>query len=66
MAHGLDVCEASVTIPFNRTEPRSGSIISSELDTIVAMITHVALTSLCEDRLAAIAAMPMALLLIWN
>jgi hypothetical protein len=64
--HGLDRCEVSVTIPFNPTEPWSGSIISSEPDTGVEMMVHIALTSLCEDRLAATAALPIALLLIWN
>jgi hypothetical protein len=30
------------------------------------MMTHIALTSLCEDRLAATASLPIALLPIWN
>jgi hypothetical protein len=28
-AHGLDMCEVSVTIPFDPTEPWSGSVINS-------------------------------------
>jgi hypothetical protein len=62
MAHALDRCEVSVMIPFDSTEPWSGSIIGSEPDTDVEMMAHIALTSLCEDRLTAIAALPIALL----
>jgi hypothetical protein len=65
-AHGMDQCEVSVTIPFDSMEPWSGSVISSEPDTSVELMAHIALTSLCEDRLTAIAALPIALLLIWN
>jgi hypothetical protein len=61
-AHGMDQCEVSVTIPFDPTEPWSGSIIGSELNTGVELMAHIALTSLCEDHLAAIAALPIALL----
>jgi hypothetical protein len=53
-------------IPFNPTEPWSGSIIGSELDIGIEMIVHVALTSLCEDCLAATVALPFSLLQIWN
>jgi hypothetical protein len=53
-------------ISFNPTEPWLWSIISSEPDTGVEMIAHIALTSLCEDRLTATAALPIALLPIWN
>jgi hypothetical protein len=60
MAHSLDRCEVSVTVPFNLTEPWSGSIIGSEPDTGVEMMAHIALTSLCEDRHAATAALPIA------
>ncbi len=49
-------------IPFDPMEPWSGSIIGSELDTGVEMMAHIALTSLCEDRLTATAALPIALL----
>jgi hypothetical protein len=61
-AHGMDQCEVSVMIPFNPTEPWSGSIISSEPDTGVELMVHVALTSLCEDHLTTAAALPIALL----
>jgi hypothetical protein len=69
MPHGLDRCEVSevsMTIPFDPKEPWSGSVISREPDTDVEMMTHIALTSLCEDRLAATASLPIALLPIWN
>jgi hypothetical protein len=66
MAHGLDRCEVSVTIPFDTTEPWSGSVIGSEPDTGVEMMAHIALTALCGDRLAATAALPIALLPIQN
>jgi hypothetical protein len=55
-----------VTILFNPTNPWSGSIIGSEPDTGVEMMAHIALTSLCEDRLADTAALPIVLLLIRN
>jgi hypothetical protein len=48
-------------IPFDPTEPWSGSIIGSEPDTGVEMMAHIALTSLCEDRLAATTTLPIAL-----
>jgi hypothetical protein len=66
MAHGLDTCEVSVTIPFDPTEPWSGSVISSEPDTGIERMAHIALTSLCEDCIAAIAALLIALLPIQN
>jgi hypothetical protein len=64
--HGLDRCEVRVMIPFNPTEPWSGFIISSEPDTGIEMMAHITLTSLCEDRLTATAALPIALLPIQN
>jgi hypothetical protein len=53
-------------IPFDPTEPWSGSIISSEPDIGVELMVHIALTSLCEDRLAATAAPSITLLPIQN
>jgi hypothetical protein len=64
MAHGMDQCEVSVTIPFDPTEPWAGSASSSEPDTGIELMAHVALTSLCEDHLIATTALPIALLLI--
>jgi hypothetical protein len=51
-----------MTIPFDPTEPWSGSVIGSEPDTSVELMAHIALTSLCEDHLAATAALPITLL----
>jgi hypothetical protein len=64
--HDLDRCEVNAMIPFNPTEPWSGSIISSEPDTGVEMMEHIALTSLCDDCLTATTALHIALLLIRN
>jgi hypothetical protein len=61
-AHCMDQCEVRMTILFDPTEMWSGSVISSEPDTGVELMAHVALTSLCEDHLAATAALPIALL----
>jgi hypothetical protein len=66
MAHDMDQCEVSVMISFDPTEPWSGSIIDSEPDTSVELMAPMALTSLCEDCLAATAALPIALLPIWD
>jgi hypothetical protein len=64
--HNLDRCKISVTIPFNPVKPWSRSVISSKPDTGIEMMAHIALTSLCEDRLAATAALPIVLLPIQN
>jgi hypothetical protein len=53
-----------MTISFDPMEPWLGPVIGSEPDTGVEMMAHIALTSLCEDLLAATAALPIALLLI--
>jgi hypothetical protein len=66
MTHSLDRCEVSMTIPFDPTEPWSGSIISSEPDTGVEMMAHIALTYLCKDRLATTTTLPITLLPIQN
>jgi hypothetical protein len=34
--HGMDQCEVSVMIPFDPTEPWSGSVIGSEPDTVLS------------------------------
>jgi hypothetical protein len=60
--HGMDQCEVSVMIPFDPTEPLSGSIIGSEPDTSVEQMAHIALTSLCKNHLTATAALPIVLL----
>jgi hypothetical protein len=65
-AHGRDQCEVNAMIPFDPMEPWSGSVIDSEPDTDIELMAHMALTSLCEDRLAATATLPIALLPIQN
>jgi hypothetical protein len=64
--HNLDRCKVSMMIPFDPVEQWSGSVIGSEPDTGVEVMPHIAITSLCEDRLAATAALPITLLPIWN
>jgi hypothetical protein len=66
MAHGLDRGELSVMIPLNPVELSMGTIIGVELDETVEQTTQVALTSLCESRLADTATMPITLFLIHN
>jgi hypothetical protein len=53
-------------IPFDAAEPWSGAGIGSKPNTDVNMMAHIALTSLCENCLAAITALPIVLLLIQN
>jgi hypothetical protein len=53
-------------IPFDPVKPWSGSIIGSKPDTDIEIMANIALTSLCEDHLAATAALPIALLPIWD
>jgi hypothetical protein len=60
--HDLDRCVVSVTIPFDPAKPWLGSVIGSEPDTDVEMMSHIALTSRCKDRLTVTAALPIALL----
>jgi hypothetical protein len=66
MVDGLDICETSVTIPLNPVEPWTGTIFGSDPNTTFEQTAHVALTSLCEGRIAATAMMAIALFLIWN
>jgi hypothetical protein len=65
-AHGLHSYKVSMMIPFDPTEPWSGSIIDSKPDTGIERMAHITHTSLCEDHLAATAGLPIALLLIQN
>jgi hypothetical protein len=66
MAHGQDKCEVKVVIPLNLMELWMTIVIGVELDETVEQTAQVALTSLCESRLADIAVMPIALFLICN
>jgi hypothetical protein len=49
MVDGLDMCEASMIIPLNHTEPWTRTIFGNALDTTIEQMTHVALTSLFES-----------------
>jgi hypothetical protein len=60
-AHGLNICEVRVEIPFGPTAPWTRPIIGSEIDDTIEKMAHVALTSLCERILATTAAMSIAL-----
>jgi hypothetical protein len=62
MAHSMDVCEASVMIPIDPSEPWSGSVIASEPNTAIEMVVHATLTYLSESHLTATTALPTALL----
>jgi hypothetical protein len=66
MAHGVEVCKASMTIPIDPSELWSGSVISSEPNITIEMMAHTTLTYLSENRLTATAALPTAHLPIWN
>jgi hypothetical protein len=65
MAHGMEVCEASMTIPIDPSEPSLGSVITNEPNTAIQMMVHAALTYLSESCLTATVALHVALLLIW-
>jgi hypothetical protein len=52
MAHGQDKCEVNLVIPLNLMEPWMTIVIGVELDETVEQTAQVALTSLCESRLA--------------
>jgi hypothetical protein len=49
--------ESSVMIPLNLVDPWSRTIVDSEPETTIEETAHVGLTSLCESRLTATAAM---------
>jgi hypothetical protein len=57
-AHGLDVWEVSLTVPFEPMDLWMGTVIGSEVDNTIEQTTLVGLTSLRESRLAATAEMP--------
>jgi hypothetical protein len=60
MAHSMEQCEVSVTIPLNLIEPWMASVIGVELDDTIEQTSKVTLTSLCRSRLADTIAMPIA------
>jgi hypothetical protein len=61
MAHSMEQCEVSVTIPISLEEPWMATIISVELDNTADQMAQVALISLCGSRLADTATMPIVL-----
>jgi hypothetical protein len=61
MAHDQDKGEVNVVIPLNPMEPWMATVIRVELDETVEQTAQVALTSLCETRLADTVVMPIAL-----
>jgi hypothetical protein len=66
IANGQDKCEVNVVIPLNPTELWMATVIRVELDETVEQTAQVALTSLCETRLADTVVMPIALFSIRN
>jgi hypothetical protein len=66
LSHGQDKCEVNVVIPLNPMELWIATIIGVKLDETVEQMPQVALTSLCESRLADTAALPIALFSIRN
>jgi hypothetical protein len=56
MAHRMEQCEVSVTIPIRPEEPWLVTIMGVELDDTVDKTAHFALTSLCGSHLANTAA----------
>jgi hypothetical protein len=50
-AHGLDVWEVTLTVPFNPMDPWMGTIVGSELNSTIEQMALVVLPSLCENCL---------------
>jgi hypothetical protein len=65
-AHGLNVCEVRVEIPFDPMVLSKGASVGREVDNTVEKMAHVALTPLCECSLTATGDTPIALFLIRN
>jgi hypothetical protein len=65
-AHGLNVCEVRVEIPFDPMAMWKGAIIGSEVDDAVKKMANVALSSLCQRSLTATSDTPIALFPICN
>jgi hypothetical protein len=64
MAHSMEHCEVSVTIPLNPVEPWMAIAIGVELDDTVEQTAQVALTNMCGSRLVDTTAMPITLFLV--
>jgi hypothetical protein len=63
MAHGMDQCKVSMTIPLNPMELWMATIIGEELDDTIKQTAQVALTFLCGSHLADTTVMPITLFL---
>jgi hypothetical protein len=61
VAHSMEQCEVSMTIPISSEEPWMATVIGVELDDTIDQMAQVALTSLCGSRLADTAALPITL-----
>jgi hypothetical protein len=61
MAHSMDQCEVSVTIPLNPVEPWMATIIGVEQDDTIEQTALVALSSLCGSRLVNTTVIPIVL-----
>jgi hypothetical protein len=66
MTNDLDICKTSITIPLDQEDPWARTIVGIETNTTIKQTAHIALTLLCESRLAATAAMSIALFPIQN
>jgi hypothetical protein len=61
VAHSMEQCEVSMTIPIRPKESWSVTVMGVKLDDTVDKTAHFTLTSLCRNRLAATAVMLLAL-----
>jgi hypothetical protein len=61
MAHSMEQCEVSVTIPLNPTEPWMAIVIGVEIDDTIDQMTHFTRASLCGSHIADTATMPITL-----
>jgi hypothetical protein len=60
-AHGLMCCVVRVEIPVNPMAPWTGAVVGGDWDDAVENMAHVALTAMCEQRLADTTNTPIAL-----
>jgi hypothetical protein len=64
MAHSMEHCEVSMTIPLNPVEPWMAIVIGVELDDTIEQMAQVALTNMCGSRLVDTTVMPITLFLV--
>jgi hypothetical protein len=63
MAHSMEQCEVSMTIPIQPEEPWTIIVVGVELDDTINKTAHFTLASLCGSHLADTATMLLALFL---